>query len=185
MNKSKKRESSGRSASARVALCGILTALALIFSYVEVLVPFSFGVPGIKLGLSNLIVLIGIYQLGGRYAFTINMTRILLSGLLFGGLSAMLYSFAGGLVSFGVMMLLIRTRRFSPVGVSMAGGVFHNVAQITVAALVTQTISIYFYLPVLLIAGMITGTLLGIAGALILRRMKSLQPYSGSKDISY
>ena len=106
----------------RVALSSVMTTLALIFSYVEALIPFNFGIPGIKLGLSNLVILIALYRLGAGYAFTINMIRILLSGLLFGGVSAMLYSLAGGLLSFAVMFLLIKTKLFSPVGVSMAGG---------------------------------------------------------------
>lgn len=161
-----------------VAISSVLVALTLIFSYVEMLIPFNFGVPGIKLGLSNLVVLVALYALGPGYAFTINMVRILLSGLLFSGLSAMLYSLSGGLLSFLVMLILWKSRLFSPVGVSLGGGVFHNVGQLIVAALVTETMKIFLYLPVLAAAGTVTGTLLGFAAALILRRMGRLPEWS-------
>lgn len=154
-----------------VALSSVMTTLALIFSYIEVLIPFNFGIPGIKLGLSNLVVLVALYRLGAGYAFTVNMVRILLSGLLFGGVSAMLYSLAGGLLSFAIMFILMKTKIFSPVGVSMAGGVMHNVGQVTVASLVVETGKIYLYLPVLSVTGLITGTILGFAAALILKRL--------------
>ena len=162
------------SAAYRVALSAVLTALAMIFSYVEAILPFNFVIPGVKLGLSNLVVLVALYSLGAGYAFAINMTRIVLSGLLFGGVSAMLYSLAGGLLSFAVMLILMKTDIFSPIGVSTAGGVSHNIGQLTVAALITETPKIYLYLPVLLISGTITGILLGTAAALILQRMGAI-----------
>ena len=171
-NKSRRLSDKRNSMGYRVALSSVMTTLALIFSYVEALIPFNFGIPGIKLGLSNLVILIALYRLGAGYAFTINMIRILLSGLLFGGVSAMLYSLAGGLLSFAVMFLLVKTKLFSPVGVSMAGGVMHNVGQVTDAALVVETGKIYLYLPVLSVTGLITGTILGVAAALILKRLK-------------
>jgi len=160
------------SSAQRVAISAVMVALALIFSYIEVLFPFNFGIPGIKLGLSNLIVLVALYSLGAGYAFTINMVRILIAGLLFGGVSGMLYSLAGGITSFIVMLLLKKTGLFSPVGISLAGGVIHNVGQLCIAAIVTETVKIFLYMPVLLISGMITGTLLGIAAVLILQRLK-------------
>ncbi len=163
----------------KVSVCAVLTALALIFSYVEALIPFSFGVPGIKLGLSNLVVLIALYGIGASYAFGVNLARILLSGLLFGGVSAMIYSLAGGILSFAVMYALKKTRLFSPVGVSMAGGVMHNVGQLTAAALIVETSQIYLYLPALLISGMITGVLLGIASVWILRRLTRTSFFRG------
>lgn len=165
---------SGRKASraGRVAVCSVLASLALIFSYIEMLFPFNFGIPGIKLGLSNLIVLAALYTLGTGYALTINITRILLSGLLFGGVSAMIYSLAGGMFSFLVMWVLKKTGLFSPVGVSFAGGVAHNIGQLTIAALIAETPKIYLYLPVLMVSGMITGTLLGIVCMMILHRLQ-------------
>ena len=143
----------------------------MIFSYVEAILPFHFGIPGIKLGLSNLVVLVTIYSIGPSYAFAVNLTRILLSGLLFGGVSAMMNSLAGGMLSFAVMVLLKKTKLFSPIGISMAGGVTHNVGQLTVAALMIESVKIYLYLPALLISGMATGILLGIGTVLILDRL--------------
>ncbi len=158
----------------KLSLCAILTAIAMIFSYIEAILPFNLGIPGIKLGLSNLVVMIAIYTIGASYAFAVNMTRILLSGLLFGGVSAMLYSLAGGLLSFAVMLLLKKIGIFSQIGVSMAGGTAHNIGQLTVAVLVTSTVKIYYYMPVLLISGMITGILLGIISSILTERMKGL-----------
>ena len=155
----------------KISVCAVLTALAMIFSYVEAILPFNFGIPGVKLGLSNLVVLITLYSIGTPYAFAVNLTRILLSGLLFGGVSAMMYSLAGGMLSFAVMVLLKRTKVFSPIGISMAGGVMHNVGQLTVAALIIENAKIYFYMPVLLISGTVTGILLGIGSVLILKRL--------------
>lgn len=140
----------------------MLIALALIFSYIEILIPFNFGIPGIKLGLANLVVIVALYTVGYSYAFTINCLRILLVAFLFGNFSMAIYSLAGALLSFAVMCLLKWTKRFSIVGVSMAGGVFHNVGQVVVAAMVVENIKLFLYLPVLLIAGLITGTLIGI-----------------------
>lgn len=156
----------------KISVSAVLTALAMIFSYVEALFPFHFGIPGIKLGLSNLAVLVALYGLGTPYAFAVNMTRILLSGFLFGGVSAMMYSLAGGLLSFVVMSLLKKTGLFSPLGVSMAGGVAHNAGQLTVAALIIENTKIYLYMPALLISGMVTGILLGVGTVLILNRLR-------------
>lgn len=156
----------------KISVCAVLTALALIFSYVEALFPFQFGIPGMKLGLSNLVVLVALYRIGASYALSVNLARILLSGLLFGGVSAMMYSLAGGMFSFITMLLLKKTRIFSPLGVSMAGGVTHNIGQLTVAALVVENSKIYLYLPALLISGTVTGVLLGFGAVLILNRLK-------------
>lgn len=155
----------------KISACAVLTALAMIFSYIEAMIPFSLGIPGIKLGLSNLVVLVALYGIGASYAFGINLTRIVLSGLLFSGVSAMLYSMAGGLLSFIVMYALKRTGLFSPVGVSMAGGVMHNVGQLTVAALIIENAGVYLYLPALLVSGIATGVLLGVVSVYILERL--------------
>lgn len=146
----------------KLALTAILIALALIFSYIEILIPFNFGVPGIKLGLANLVVIVALYTIGYSCAFTVNCLRILLAAFLFGNFSMAIYSLAGALLSFAVMCLLKWTKQFSIVGVSMAGGVFHNIGQVVVAAMVVENLKLLVYLPVLLIAGIITGTLIGI-----------------------
>ena len=152
----------------KISVCAVLTALALIFSYVEALFPFQFGIPGMKLGLSNLVVLVALYRIGASYALSVNLARI----LLFGGVSAMMYSLAGGMFSFITMLLLKKTKIFGPLGVSMAGGVTHNIGQLTVAALVVENSKIYLYLPALLISGTVTGVLLGFGAVLILNRLK-------------
>ena len=159
----------------RLATCSALTAIALIFSYVEVLIPFSFGIPGIKLGLANIVVLISIYSLGAKYGLFINLARIFLAALLFGNAFSVLYAVSGGLISLAVMLLAKKAGVFSVIGVSMAGGVFHNLGQLLVAAFVMQTARIMYYFPVLLIAGMVTGILNGFIATLVLRALKYLR----------
>ncbi|MDO4409336.1 MAG: Gx transporter family protein [Eubacteriales bacterium] len=155
----------------RVALTGLLAALALIFSYVEALVPFNAGVPGIKLGLANLVPLIILYRLDARYAFAANLIRVFLAGLLFSGMFAALYSLAGSVTSFLVMYLLKKTNLFSVIGVSTAGGVFHNIGQLCVAILAVSGPQLIHYLPVLIISGMAAGIIVGIGGTILLDRI--------------
>jgi heptaprenyl diphosphate synthase len=155
----------------RVALTGMMASLALIFSYVEVLFPFNAGIPGVKLGLANLVPLIILYRLDARYAFAANLIRVILAGLLFSGLFATLYSLAGSLTSFLVMFLLKKTRLFSVIGVSTAGGVFHNLGQLTVAMLAVSGPQLIHYMPVLIISGMIAGIIVGIGAAILLDRI--------------
>lgn len=146
----------------RLAFGAMFTALALIFSYVEFLVPLPVPVPGIKLGLANLVIIIAIYRMSFKYAFTINCVRIIASGLLFSGVFGMLYSFAGGILSIVVMYVLYRTGRFSIVGISMAGGVMHNLGQLLTACLIVSNIRLMSYFAVLLFSGLISGILIGI-----------------------
>ena len=146
----------------KTAVYGLLVALAFIFSYIETLLPVM-GVPGIKLGLANLVVLVTLYLLRPRDALAISVLRIVLVGFTFGNPASMLYSLAGGLVSFTLMFLCRRTDKFSVIGVSVIGGVAHNLAQLAVAAAVTRTLSIAWYLPMLLLSGLLTGALIGIA----------------------
>ena len=123
----------------KTAYFGVFTSLALILSYVETLIPISFGIPGIKLGLANLVIVIVLYTYGGKEAFLLSVTRILLSGFLFGNLSMILYSMAGGVFSLAIMVLLRRTGGFSIQGVSIAGGVFHNIGQLLLAMMIVET----------------------------------------------
>lgn len=155
----------------RVAVFGVFTALALIFSYVELLIPINFGIPGAKLGLANLVIIIVLYKTDWKEALLLSVVRIVLAGFLFGNLFGILYSLAGGILSLAVMALLKRSGTFSIIGVSMAGGVSHNVGQLIMAMLVVETYAVGYYLPVLLIAGLITGTLIGIAGREMLKRL--------------
>ena len=165
----------------RTVELGFLLALSLILSYVENLIPLSFGIPGIKLGLPNLIVLLLLYETpdggqkkslhlakGAREALLVNSLRIVLSGFLFSNLYAILYALAGAAFSFLAMLLGRRTKRFSMVGVSILGGVFHNIGQILVAMLVVETFAVAYYAPFLIVAGTVTGALLGFVGIQIL-----------------
>ncbi len=159
----------------RVAYFGVFTALALIFSYVESLIPINFGIPGVKLGLANLITVIALYKMRLPEVYLISVVRVVLSGFIFGNLFSILYSLAGGLLSVTVMALLKRTNLFSVMGVSMAGGVAHNIGQLIVAAFVVETFSIVYYLPVLLIAGLLTGLLIGLISQEMLKRLVNIQ----------
>ena len=161
----------------RVAYFGVFTALALIFSYVESLIPIQLGVPGVKLGLANLIIVIALYKMRLSEVFLLSIVRILLSGFLFGNYFSILYSLAGGLLSLAVMALLKKTGDFSVMGISMAGGVFHNVGQLVVAMMVVETFSVGYYLPVLLVAGLVTGFLIGVAAGEMLKRLVNIQFY--------
>ena len=156
----------------RVALYGMLTALAFILSYVESLVPVTLGIPGVKLGLANLVVVIALYTLDLKGAFIISVVRIVLSGLTFGGLFSMLYSLAGGLLSFAVMAILSRKKVFGTVGVSVCGGVAHNIGQLLVAMAVLETESVWYYFPVLLISGSVAGVLIGLLGGWMTGRIQ-------------
>lgn len=146
----------------RVAYCALLTALAMIFGYVEALIPFGFGIPGVKLGLANIVIVLALYMLPACQVFAIQLMRIVLVSFLFGNLSMMLYSLAGGMLSLVVMLLLNRRDVFSITGVSIAGGVSHNIGQLIVATLVVQNLKIMFYFPIMIMAGLITGCLIGV-----------------------
>lgn len=159
----------------RTAYFGVFTALALILSYVETLIPISFGVPGIKLGLANLVIVIVLYTYGGREALLLSVTRILLSGFLFGSLSMIFYSLAGGVLSLAVMVFLRRLGGFSVQGISMAGGVFHNIGQLLLAMVVVETYQVGYYVPVLLISGLVTGMVIGVISGEVLKRTTFLK----------
>ena len=147
----------------KVAYFGVFTALALIFSYVETLIPIQFGIPGVKLGLANLIIVIALYRMKLSEAYLLSIVRVLLAGFIFGNYFSIIYSLAGGLLSLTVMALLRKKGGFSVIGVSIAGGVFHNIGQLIVASVIVETFSVMYYVPVLLIAGLVTGLLIGIA----------------------
>ena len=154
-----------------VALSAMLAALALIFSYIEAILPLNVGIPGVKLGIANLVIIIALSTLGFRYAMTINVLRILVAGLLFNGFFGAMYSLAGGVLSLCIMFLLKKTNLFSTIGISMAGGVAHNLGQLLVAALIVSTMKLFYYFPVLLFSGMISGILIGIVAHLVLKKL--------------
>ena len=122
----------------RLVLLAMLTAVAMILSYVESLLP-SVGIPGVKMGLANIAVIFALFRFGWKEAAALSLVRVVLVSLLFGSVGAMLYSFAGAVLSLAVMALLRRIDRFSTVGISVAGGVAHNAGQILMAMLILQT----------------------------------------------
>lgn len=156
----------------RAAYFGVFTALALIFSYVETLIPINFGIPGVKLGLANLVIVIVLYKRGWKEALLLSVVRIVLAGFIFGNLFSILYSLAGGILSLAVMAALSKRDLFSVTGVSMAGGIAHNVGQLIVAMLVVETYQVGYYFPVLLIAGVLTGAVIGIVASEVLKRIR-------------
>lgn len=157
----------------KIAYLGLLIALAFVFSYIETLIPINIGVPGAKLGLANLVIITALYTLNERDAFLLSMIRIVLAGFTFANLASMLYSLAGGMLSFLAMVLAKKTNRLSITGVSVIGGVFHNVGQIIVAIWVVKTGSLVYYLPVLLISGIAAGVVIGILGGMVTKRIKN------------
>ena len=160
---------------ARLASFGVFVALALIFSYIETLIPFQIGIPGVKLGLANLVIVIALYRMPVGEVYLLSGVRVVLTGFLFGNLMSILYSLAGGILSLTVMWGMKRIRSVSILGVSIAGGVFHNVGQLLAAALMVETYGVFSYLPVLLISGLLTGFVIGLAAGEMLKRIRSLQ----------
>lgn len=152
----------------RIAFGGVFLALALILSYVEALIPFNFGIPGIKLGLANLIVLLALYKYSPYDAIAVNILRILIVSILFTDFYSFLYSLSGALLSFLIMVLLYRIKKLSVVSVSVCGGVCHNIGQLLVALFVTKVPHLLFYLPVLVISGVITGLLIGLLARILI-----------------
>ena len=159
------------SRSRKLAFTAMLIALAMAFSYVESLIPLPVGIPGVKIGLANLVVLVSLYLFGVPYAFAVSLLRIMLTGFLFGSGSAILYSLAGGLLSFAVMLLL-KKLSFSCLSVSIAGGVSHNAGQLAAACLVLESARLISYLPVLMLSGFIAGAVIGVISYEVLRRLR-------------
>jgi heptaprenyl diphosphate synthase len=159
----------------KVAYFGVFVALALIFSYVESLIPIQLGIPGVKLGLANLVIVIVLYKTNLKMALLLSITKAILSGFLFGNMFSILYSMAGGILSLVVMALLRRREGFSVIGISIAGGVFHNVGQLLMAMVAMETVRVMYYFPILLIAGVLTGFLIGVIAQEALKRLVFLQ----------
>lgn len=160
---------------ARLSLLGLLTALAVIMGYIEYRIPLPLPVPGIKLGLCNIVIVFVLYRFGFLRAFLVSAVRIVIVGLLFGSPISMLYGLGGSLLALLGMRLLKNSGRFSCIGTSAAGGALHSAGQIAVAALLTSGTAVFRYLPVLLLAGEFCGILIGLVVSIVLRRLKSQQ----------
>ena len=167
MRRRKKNKNTGRTK--KIALGGILTALAMIFSYIESLIPIPLPVPGVKLGIANIAIISVLYLLGSGQALLVNLLRITLTAVLFGYFNNLKKT--GKMFKLLVMVIFKNSGDFSIVGVSVAGGVFHNVGQITAAVFLMDTTAIYYYLPVLLIFGIVTGIIIGLMGCYVTQRV--------------
>lgn len=175
MNKEKKikdkREKPTISSSRMTALCGVFIALAMVLSYLESLVPISFAIPGIKLGLANIVTIIALVKLGLKPALIISIGRVLLSGLLFGNPATIMYSMAGALLSITVMFIVRKFKLLAITGTSVCGAVAHNIGQLIVAAIIIENTKIFYYVAVLSISGIITGILIGILAGFIVKNI--------------
>ncbi|MBR3144865.1 MAG: Gx transporter family protein [Clostridia bacterium] len=168
----KQSDSANRIDTKRLTLYALFTAAALIFSYIESLFPLAFIAPGVKLGLSNAVVLFLAVRKDYKGAFLVSIVRLLLSALLFGSFISFLFSFAGGMFSLLIICLLNKTGLFSAVGVSIAGGVAHNVAQLVVAYFIIKG-AVWYYLPVLALSGALCGGLVGAVSLILLKKIKT------------
>lgn len=168
-----------RNRTKKTAFLGVLTAAALLLSYVESLFVLAPGIPGIKLGLANLAVVLCLYRYGWKDAAGLSLVRILLSALLFGSFFTMAYSLAGAVFSFGMMLAGKRSGRLSVVGVSVLGGVFHNLGQLLVAVALLGSSWAGWYMPWLLIAGCVAGIFIGVCAKTVSRY---LPPYGGANS---
>ena len=157
----------------KITVLSLCTALAMIMSYIEGLFP-AFWVPGVKVGLPNIIIIFILYRIGTKEAIAVSLVRIFLNTLLFGNPLTLIYSLAGGILSIICMILLKKSQIFSQLGISVVGGITHNVGQIIVACIIMETAQISLYLPVLIITGILAGICVGLAGSLLVNRIKKI-----------
>lgn len=165
----RKKDRTGAAHLRRLCRLGMLIALALVFGYLETLIPVSIGIPGVKLGLANLVTMVALYTLDAKSAWLVLLCRVVLSSMLFGNLTMLLYSLAGAVVSLTAMLCIRRIACFSVMGVCIVGGVMHNMGQLLAARLVVDNRTIWYYFPVLCIAGMLCGGLIGILAGMIIQ----------------
>ena len=154
----------------RLTTLGLSVALALILSYVESLLPPLVAVPGVKVGLPNIVILFLLWRYGWKEAASVSLIRLVLSAALFTGFAAFFYGLAGAVLSLLGSALLKKSGRFSPLGVSAAGGVLHNLGQIALAALILESGYLFAYLPVLLLSGTLAGAVVGLLAGILIRR---------------
>lgn len=167
----KNKNGTKKTAASAVALYGILIALAMVFSFIESLFPAPAAAPGVKLGLANLVTVVGLYLIGIPGTVCVTLARVVLVGLSFGNPYSMVYGLSGSLLSLMVMASARRLRLFSVLGVSVLGGIAHNIGQTAFAAVIVKTPELFYYLPALLMAGCIAGALIGILGGIITQRL--------------
>jgi heptaprenyl diphosphate synthase len=158
----------------RISVIAVFTALALIFSYIEAIIPFNLGVPGVKLGIANIVVVCALYIFGVKEAAGISLIRVFVIGLLFGNAVSLIYSLSGAVLSIAVMIICKRLK-LSVIGVSAMGGIFHNVGQLSAAALILNSSAVMYYYPVLFISGIVTGIIIGIVSLPIIKNSEKLR----------
>ena len=156
----------------KLATLAVTVSVAMILSFVESRIPAFVAIPGVKVGLANIAVIFALYKLGWREAITVSVIRVFLVSLLFGSVVSLAYSFAGAVLSLSLMLLLKKIGIFTEVAVSVVGGIAHNVGQILVAFLLLETGVVFYYLPFLMVSGVIAGIAVGVAAALLIKRIK-------------
>ena len=159
----------------QITTMGMLVALAMVLGFVETLIPINLGIPGMKLGLANIVVVIALFLFDIKTAVVVSILRIILIAMTFGNMSMMFYSIAGASLSLLSMIAISKIKSFSLISVSIVGGIMHNVGQIICAAFVVRTNGVFTYLPVLMIAGLVSGALIGIVAGLISVRLTNVK----------
>lgn len=160
----------------KLTMLGLCAALAMIFSFVESQIPPVVPIPGVKMGLPNIAIIFVLYRVGAKEAYAVNLVRILLTSFLF-GMSHLPYAMVGGMLSLTVMVLMKRFTKFSSVSVSVIGGVFHNIGQVAVAYVITETAQLFtYYLPMLLVSGTIAGVVIGVVAGIAVKRLEKWTP---------
>jgi heptaprenyl diphosphate synthase component I len=159
----------------QITTMGMLVALAMVLGFVETLIPINLGIPGMKLGLANIVVVIALFLFDVKTAVVVSILRIILIAMTFGNMSMMFYSIAGASLSLMSMIAVSKIKSFSLISVSIIGGIMHNVGQIICAAFVVRTNGVFTYLPVLIIAGLVSGALIGIVAGLISVRLTNVK----------
>ncbi len=154
------------------ALMAVFASLAIVFSYVEVLIPFNIGIPGIKLGIANIGIILALYILGGREAIVVNFIRIFVIALFFGNIYSFAFSFVGGISATFVMILLKKSKSLNIMTVSVTGAVVHNTGQLLVAFCIVRRVAVLYYSPVLILAGIITGLIIGYISAVVIKKVR-------------
>lgn len=155
----------------KLTVMALTTAIALILSFIESQIPAFVAIPGVKMGLPNIAIVYALYRLGWKEAAMISLVRVVLVSLLFGSIASFLYSFAGAVLSLLGMTLLKKTGKFTEIVVSVAGGVLHNIGQIAMASIILETDALRYYLPFLLVSGILAGVVIGLISGILIRRI--------------
>ncbi|MGN0379247.1 MAG: Gx transporter family protein [Butyrivibrio sp.] len=157
-----------------VALYGMFVSVSLVLSYIEAIIPINLPVPGMKLGLANIVIIWVLYSMGIKAAAIVSLVRVLLAGFMFGNMYSIIFSMAGALLSLITMYFLKKIKAFSIIGVSIAGGVMHNAGQIIVSMIVLENVRMAYYFPALMISGVVAGIAIGLLGGILYRKIKIL-----------